>query len=297
MAVSNWTRIRSDAHRGELVDWEESWDREVGGRRLYPARDATLIETESGPALTVPTPPRERVYVDASGFLYYPQLLDGQGPSEEVDTDVFLKRFSQLSDAEPEAILDYARRFGLLQVCDEHGLPFQHPPVGRKRERCWPAELEPLSMWREWSRRFRAVLAIRAQLSNGEPGRADDWRALGYSVPDDRSVGEARRRLARSVDSWLRWADNRTVFTWDPESDTPTIEVGCHGLFQCLTWELALTVARLDGLTVCEGCGEPYTRDGKDVKRVRKYCKACREAGVPARIRKRRQRAREEEEG
>lgn len=280
MGATKWGSLRNDALHAEMVEWGESWDRTAASRILHPVPDAELVETDRGLALKRPLAPE--VWEDA-------------------DPDDLLGCFCRLSDAEPGEILDYARRYGLLRLCEKHGYSVEHPIYatdGGERESCWPpVEAEPLSAWREWSRRARATLAIAARLHRDDPkpGREDDWAVLGawgrWDVGEDVSVD--RRMLGRAVDDWLRNTRARPRVRWNPEAERPSVEIASFGLFQNLARDLALTVARRDGLAVCDGCGNPYTPSRKPRKDRRNFCKPCRDDGVPARLRMRDRRRRE----
>ncbi|MCI0485773.1 MAG: hypothetical protein L0229_04145 [Blastocatellia bacterium] len=112
-----------------------------------------------------------------------------------------LDQFIKLTDAPPERIRDYARRWGILDVC-KHDLPFTHNPApphqrywdwmpnlnrledgsnrfcipvsGLGRESGWG----PLEPWRQLSRCMRTLMNIAADIHLEKPGKIEDWRIL-----------------------------------------------------------------------------------------------------------------------
>ena len=89
----------------------------------------------------------------------------------------FLHRFLKLADAPAKNIETFARRFGVLAICQDHGLPVSH------QEGCLPLGFaadchEPLRHWREYAARMRAVHEIARELRAGRIGQDSDWWIL-----------------------------------------------------------------------------------------------------------------------
>ena len=113
-----------------------------------------------------------------------------------------LERFARLAGTAgnaDETVLRYARRWGVLDLC-EHQVPWGHD---------WQVELpialattggvvctfapsvecrslsgrEPISTWLYWSRQAAALLAILSRLRRSEPGVAEDWSVLCEEAP------------------------------------------------------------------------------------------------------------------
>jgi hypothetical protein len=92
-----------------------------------------------------------------------------------------LDSYIELADADSETIRNFACRYGLLDLCKEHSLPFCHNLsfiyngwVNPDRS-CKPSGVEPIETWRKWARKFQAVLRIASKLSDRQPGDRSDW--------------------------------------------------------------------------------------------------------------------------
>ena len=109
-----------------------------------------------------------------------------------------LEEFLKLSAEPADAIAKFARRWSVLGICS-HGLPLTHNPPPRPFPEgtlpmtwCRPIPagddrfVEPLHVWRRYSRQFLATLNIAARLKAEQTGRVEDWRSLYYKI--DRPV-------------------------------------------------------------------------------------------------------------
>lgn len=280
--------IEGAAHHAGMKEWSASFDRAVAGRTLQAEPEAELVDTEAGaPALI-------------RGGEYEIREASGQ--------EDLLGRFVRLTEKDAEAYVRYAREFGLLDLC-EHALFHMHPSDGA----CARLDREPVPWWRLWSKRARATLAVATNLHQGKPGRESDWSLLAADEWPGRELGlwflaegsvelgsdlaTDREALGVKLDDWLRVAGARVAVGWDPEEARPFLDLGGTGLFQNVARELVLTVSKLDGLAVCDGCGNPYSPERKPRADRHNYCEPCREAGVPGRHRQRRRRRAQESKG
>jgi hypothetical protein len=128
-----------------------------------------------------------------------------------------LSDFIHLADGPPERILAYAKKWGVMGIC-EHGLPASHNPLplpvpsifspdsdnwckpqgwtASWRPERWEAQgWEPLEVWWQFARRARAILGIAAQLYEEptygkEPrfGEHKDWETIYKDRP--KNLGE-----------------------------------------------------------------------------------------------------------
>lgn len=212
-----------------------------------------------------------------------------------------LESFVELADAPVKRILDYARRWGVFEVC-EHDLPASHnpPPVPipidlRPRDKLpwchargfWGARpWEGIEIWRGYSRKFRALLDLAARLHEGKVGEPDDWRRLNVAVEDDRGrsgrvLEQDQVQLAVVLNQFISQARVGITVEWDRA--TPVVAMTGRGLFSALVTQLVLATARSDGLAICSGCAESYAPRRRPRGGQRRYCEKCRERKVPQR--------------
>jgi hypothetical protein len=210
-----------------------------------------------------------------------------------------LERFIGLGDAPSGAIRDYARRWGVLRICD-HGLPATHNPqpvpvktgpitwcrpVGWRQGIPW----DPLEAWRRYARQMRALLNIGARVHESQPGRLADWEVLyprSQELPGrpwwGRQVAADRAGVAYQLKEWLRMGQVELEPAWD-EPHHLSLRIGVAGLFGALVVQLALAIAKTDGLALCSACGMTYLPGRRPNPKRRRYCSRCRARGAPQR--------------
>jgi hypothetical protein len=206
--------------------------------------------------------------------------------------------FYKLGDAPPQSILGFARKYGVLQIC-EHGLPCSHNhqtseqcyPLGwhdrqpRQQIHCW----EPLEAWRSLSRQALGVVKVADRLLQSETGRPEDWRAVyarsGREAPWwQQEVSAERVLIAECVNEWLKLGDVHPHVRWNGHEKKPTVKLGGSGLFGALAVQLALAVGQSAGFAVCTHCRREYPpRERRPKAGQRHFCPECREAGIPSR--------------
>lgn len=135
--------------------------------------------------------------------LFVPEIIGFKGdklvygsPSSTEETappSDLLVRFLSLRDAPESAIVDFARSYGVLALC-EHGTPFAHCgnqqiyKKGGCRRGDWKPRLyfESIRDWRKLSRAFNATLNIFSRVRQGWAGLEEDWKTIdlpGRTVP------------------------------------------------------------------------------------------------------------------
>jgi hypothetical protein len=159
-----------------------------------------------------------------------------------------LEQFVALGDATDDAILAYARQWGVLVIC-AHGLPASHS------ERCRPLALprrhayifwEPLASWRFFARQARRILDIAAHTHNGEVVKSPIASQLLTMPPSPtaRTPPAARPRREKP----LRWErllyplhERKNIFEqWVAELMQPTpVEGRPRGPWATLTFQRA----------------------------------------------------------
>lgn len=248
--------------------------------------------------------------------------LDGQklawttrvGPPRFVEPHKgLLEEFIHLSDAHPERIRDYARRWGILRIC-VHGLPASHNPIapwsaepwqlvsldshgsvlwrpslGESQCRPTSSDLltakewmyEPLDSWRNLAALAKKLLNIAANLYSGKAGSPADWRSLIRGWPDlglaslgiDNAIEREKMTLAGLINEWLSWGNVRPRLHWNDLK--ARVAFGGEGLFGALAVQLLLVVSRIDGLAICSACSLPYMPSRRPSSARRNYCQAC----------------------
>ena len=197
-----------------------------------------------------------------------------------------------------EGVRRFAERFGVLLLCEEHGLPSGHvtqePTPELLLGGCWPRladddqfRLEPLEGWHRLVAEARTMVSIGASLHRGTVPAPERWDILGelpwVGLWTGGSLASAKRRLSIYVNRWLEMAGAELAFLWS--EGEPELELGGN-TFQLLSLQLAQTLSR-STFSVCDGCHEPYQRRGRRAPRGRNnYCPDCRKTRA-ARVRKR----------
>ena len=208
-----------------------------------------------------------------------------------------LTRFVRLWQQPPKAILQFARRWGVLNYKD--GRPCQ--PIGGFKIR------EPVETWHYYSRRAHAILNIAANLRRGELGALTDWEALRYMLPhsgdfvsdlhrygpfmlsavaggeypfrtkpgDKRTVKSERYLLSIEVGLHLRLG--RVSFMVGFKDPRWSLEMDYNGcMLAAVALQLALVLADVDTLYRCSGCQEHYVRKKKAPRKDQaNFCDNC----------------------
>lgn len=248
--------------------------------------------------------------VDLDGYRLRWQYDDGSRIRKTIRAGHGLvDAFVKLADANPEDIRDFARRWGVLLIC-EHDKPAGHSfprellidalnapeksgwcaPLGSPDE-CW----EPLGSWYTLAREARAMLNVAAALHNQKLAKRGDWHMLVYRVwpgPDrgdpaldifnqPRYAAGARACLADSVNRWLAWGAVQPRLTWSGRG-SPTIDFEGSGLFGALAVQILAAVNRR-GWAFCSECSNSYNPGRRPNPNRKNYCPDCREKGVPSR--------------
>ena len=240
--------------------------------------------------------------------------LAGPARSQEISRST-LNEFARLWEQDDAAILRFARKWGVLVLRESKGRQSSlYSPCGEAQ----PEGLEPTAAWRYYSRRAHAVLNIAAALRQGKLGDLSDWRIIAivegepgsakmsfaehryglsiWLVPEDTptrsAVDAARTVIANEADAWLSfWRVNRMRglsdfgVHWNSHSARWELRVDYHGfLFAALALQLALSLAGVDSLYTCSGCGAPYVRELKRPKPgTANYCPKCSQKGIAQR--------------
>jgi hypothetical protein len=211
----------------------------------------------------------------------------------ERDGRAILDDFLKLRNGKDDAILNYARIWGVLELC-RHNLPACHefsigaplrlpgtlPPnlkiracrsYDRDPRQCQPLGTEPLSTWRFFSHQAWALLNIAADLQRGRRGEDRLWASiLREGFRPAQSLESQAKCLRDAVEVWLRLGRIK-----------PTIDDLSGGLtwtgadlFGELAVQLALTVKGMEGQVFCIVCGKPYAPKRRVIRRGFNFCPA-----------------------
>jgi hypothetical protein len=200
--------------------------------------------------------------------------VDGQHELEAGEE--LLPAFLRLAEASDEAILAFARRWGMLGLC-HHGLPTFHDKsfdVFNHRtlddgSTCWfEGRREATSAWRHYASRARGLVALSVRLRSGS-GVDDDAAEREYQdavsrisvVTSVERVGDPdgkRHKLGDLVANEIRrWLDVGRVglrVQWTGDGFVPVLESDYPFLFGALTGRLFLAVAG-HSVALCHHCG------------------------------------------
>lgn len=245
-------------------------------------------------------------------------LLDGQVARQAIVTRQeaeqsgrgILDEFLHLCDARDEAILKYARTWGVLELC-RHNLPCCHevsfgdrlrlpaplsgkPQAGRTGpaddpRQCLPLGREPLATWRFFSGQAKALLTIAADLHRIKLGEREDWTKLLRDGVTPVQTPAAQRLCVRDViEDWLKLGRIK------PAIDDLTGGLSWTGadLFGELAVQIALAAKSRDGQAFCIVCGEAYEPKRRVIRRGFNYCPAAKCQKVAAAQRAKRYRNR-----
>jgi hypothetical protein len=224
-----------------------------------------------------------------------------------------LEAFVALVDASPEAIRDYARKWGVLWICD-HGVPAGHSMPRLPLEdvmneltevrgvrgcepRGWPnACLEPVAAWYRLAREAHSILNVVAKLREKKPSQRGDWQMVvsriwhgmdgGHPWLDALNQPEntisARGFIENSVNRWLGYGAVQPILVWSTKKH-PTITFDGYGLFGALALQL-LGVVSGGGWDICSACGRMFDPSPRRRNPNRRhYCNECRASGTPQR--------------
>ena len=159
--------------------------------------------------------------------------------------DGCLAAFLALEAAPAAAFPEFARRWGVLGTCAEHGLPGVHAGCAPREGELahldfnfvsmtegWTVPLriyqEPLAPWRATAAALAATRRLSQALHDGSPGDPDDVaRLFGDAAAAVRkpalAVGDQRTRLSALANGWLRDSAFGPRFTWPFTASKPEL--------------------------------------------------------------------------
>jgi hypothetical protein len=226
-------------------------------------------------------------------------LLDGHVARQAIvtrrqaehDGRGILDEFLALSAAPDEAVLEYARTWGVLELCG-HNLPACHeyafrrylllpsplslqkamrvepPPDPRQ---CPPLGREPLTTWRFFAGQAQSMLNIAANLQGDRLGALEDWsKLLCKGVTPAHGLDAHRSCLRDSIEEWLKLGRVKPMI----DDLTGALTWTGADLFGELAVQIALASKSIDGQVFCVACGKAYKPRRRVTKRGYNYCPA-----------------------
>jgi hypothetical protein len=222
-----------------------------------------------------------------------------------------LEEFVALADADENKYLEYACKWGLLDLCKEHFMPTSHnyncePIVCRTivfgtTEKAAKAhheklvsEGESISAWRDYARIARAILKSAARLHEGQMGADEDWGTLhfveflGWNHAERRKaknradIAQEKILIAEGVNYWLEIGGVQPSVSW--KASRPIITFQCfkpYGkLFANLAILLMMAMSQIDSLAICSVCGQSYMPIRRPKNNQRRYCPDCKKVAL-----------------
>ena len=101
--------------------------------------------------------------------------------------------------------------------------------------------------------------------------------------------------LQEAVNRWLHLANVRLSLSWSIGVEKASLELET-GTFGMSGVQLLAAITGAQTLSICDGCGRPYVREGRRPQAGRvNFCADCRDKKVPEKLRQQRKRAREKQ--
>ncbi len=254
-------------------------------------RDQTAFDLGQEPRRGLPSIVRRslvplQIELRRDKLLYNPRQYEFRRLPEQ--TDLF-GQFIQLADDESgHAILNFARKYGVLGL-DSDGLPLDARwLITSFRDENTQYELagsEPLRTWRNLACRFGALRRIAGYLHMGKTGLEADWlAAIGERI---KSTQIKRQKAVFEFICFelVQHSNLRPTLSWtshDTEFE-PRIEysiVWDTGLFDSLLLKLLLTVCRKEGWAHCGVCHIAFVPSKYARRGTVRYCPKCKTAGL-----------------
>jgi hypothetical protein len=199
-----------------------------------------------------------------------------------------LESFTDLWRKGDGEILSFSIRHGVLELDAAAGyLPAQdrkmHAAVWGKGE--FPKTgREPLEIWRRYSRRFSALLAISAKLHQGEPGAANEWKVFAPNYGAAFDVSDQELLVEQTIGEFVLQSNLRPVLNWSMEPNIVFGTLDCGGLYASLLFHLMLAITKRDGLAICGSCQRSFTPAAKARRGNIRFCDDCRKNGSAHRV-------------
>jgi len=244
--------------------------------------------------------PPQLLELDGDRLIYCHMLkapfeLEGRSPSRDL-----LRGFATLSNAEPEAILAFAKKWGVLGLCchdmcvfhspDRGCLPREYelppgvpPPRARTREHPGYALTglfwEPLSIWRTLAATFKLILATASATREGRLVENAITTSGGAALSKmGIEAGMARQRLALGMELNLQMRTFGVAPALTVTKSGADFWFGYDGLAGAVAMTTFAAVAG-SSFGLCGGCGQVYEPTKRPREGEQQWCSKCRTRG------------------
>jgi hypothetical protein len=189
-----------------------------------------------------------------------------------------LREFIALNDA--EGARRFAAKYGPLWACAAHPYPCLWRGIDPDLDPrgCLWVNREPLDWWLSTASKLRSVLIAADRLRHGQHLRPEDWRDMGWMVPEEAFpvLGAEGLFVSSIIDGEL---ERYGVYLGLNARLEPELNAGL-GFLPALWQQVVATIAG-GMLAVCSSCAWPYVRTGRAPKRgFRNYCPECNRRGA-----------------
>lgn len=187
--------------------------------------------------------------------------------------------FIELAEGTGSAVAGFARRYGVLFLCQRHREPCIHNyprgVISLRRTLCRPSGREPIADWRHYARDLKGILALATAALDGKAGRPEDWEATGGLF--DRALGpptpeRARQRVEARVQAWLDLGAVQPRFSWPADAERASLTDSGFGVFGAIGRHLMHRLAFKEGDVRCDGCGREFVPKRRPVLGERHWC-------------------------
>jgi hypothetical protein len=174
-----------------------------------------------------------------------------------------LDEFVGLEKANPQDILRFARKYGVLSLraIREEGV-----------------HSEKIEIWREFVKRARATLSVAACIRQGRSAPVEEWARLRPWWSEYPS-GSVLLQFEDVMNAWLRRSEVRPSFVWPSGmvfTNLHGVDEGSITMLGVLALQLAAAAKGAKEITTCDNCGNPYVRRGRRAQAGRhNYCPRC----------------------
>lgn len=266
----------------------------------------------------------DKVVIDGDGLRYFwPEDI----PRKIVSLPELglIDEFISLVDAGPQAILEFARKRGVIQQeCEEvieiysGGFRGNSHVCGEGVSYCQEGHWQSFDVWQKFAKGTKALLSIGINLRDGNLiNNADDWLDAGGPIfyPEDPDgpplnyelafsgfhasvVATQKHVLAQILQEWVLLLGMTPQLRWDQGRGIPYLTLTQGTLLESVIANLLFALTGTHSLNTCSSCGQFFRPKRLPRSGERRYCQNCGlKAGQRDASRDYRQREKEEQGG